>query len=77
MARSQDRIGWRHFTEGKVTKDIQELQWVYLASKRTRLTVDSWMKGFVGKLIEMTHKQWIFRCITKHHRTKGTKALVN
>jgi len=26
VARSQDRIGWRHFTEGKVTKDIQELQ---------------------------------------------------
>lgn len=63
--------------EGKVTKDIQELQWVYLASKRTRLTVDSWMKGFVCKLIEMTHKQWIFCCVTKHHMTKGTRALAN
>ena len=57
--------------------DIRELQWVHMASKKTRLTVDSWMKGFVGKLIEMTHKQWIFRCITKHHRPKGTKALAS
>ena len=60
VARSQDRIGWRHFTEGKVTMDIRDLQWVHMASKKTRLTVDSWMKGFVGKLIDMTHKQWIF-----------------
>ena len=35
------------------------------------------MKGFVGKLLEMAHTQWIFRCITKHHRTKGTKTLAN
>ena len=33
------------------------------------------MKGFVSKLIAMTHAQWIFRCITKHHHTKGTKVL--
>ena len=41
VARSQDRIGWRHFTEGKVTMDIRDLQWVHMASKKTRLTVDS------------------------------------
>ena len=39
--------------------------------------MDSWMKGFVGKLLEMAHTQWIFRCITKHHKTKGTKTLAN
>ena len=39
------------------------------------LTVDSWMKGFVSKLLEITHAQWIFRCITKHHSNKGTKVL--
>ena len=30
------------------------------------------MKGLVSKLLEMTHAQWIFRCISKHHRTKGS-----
>ena len=35
------------------------------------------MKGFAAKLLEMTHAQWIFCCITKHHRTKGTKVLAN
>ena len=33
------------------------------------------MRGFTLKLFEMTHAQWIFRCITKHHSTKGTKVL--
>ena len=41
----------------------------------TNLTVDLWMKDFVGKLLEMKHSQWIFECITKHHKTKDTKVL--
>ena len=37
--------------------------------------VDSWLKGFFNKLLAMTHSQWLFRCIIKHHRTKGTLVL--
>ena len=37
--------------------------------------VDSWLKDFVSKLLAMTHSQWLFRVITKHHRTKGTLVL--
>ena len=33
------------------------------------------MKGFVSQLLSITHAQWIFRCITKHHHTNGTNAL--
>ena len=29
----------------------------------------------MGQLLELTHAQWIFRCITKHHTTKGIKVL--
>ena len=43
----------------------------------TRLTADSWTKGFVERLLAMAHTQWIFQCITKHHRTKGNKVLAN
>ena len=69
LALSQDKIGWRNFTEGKVTKVFRRVQESYLASADTNLSADSWMKGFVGKLLAMTHSQWIFRCISKHHRT--------
>lgn len=30
------------------------------------------MKGLVGQLLQMTHSQWIFRNITKHHHTNRT-----
>ena len=72
LARTQDAIGWRNFTEGKLSKTFRRVQESYLAESDTSLTVDSWLKGFVGKLLEMTHAQWIFRCVSKHHRTKGS-----
>ena len=75
VATAQDRIGWRHFTEGKVCKQLRSYQGKHLANRRTNLTIDSWLKGFVGKLLEMTHSQWIFRCISKHHHTNGALAL--
>ena len=75
MARAQDRIGWRHFTEGKLAKNFWTIQRNYLLQEDTQLTVDSWLKGLVTKLLEMTHAQWIFRCISKHHRTKGSLVL--
>ena len=37
--------------------------------------VDFWLEGFVVKLLEMTHSQWIFQCISKHHHTKGSLVL--
>ena len=55
--------------------EFRRIQSDYLVDHSTRLTVDSWLKGFVGKLLELTHSQWIYRCITKHHKTKGTKVL--
>ena len=77
LALTQDAIGWRNFTEGKLSKTFRRVQENYLTSADTNLTVDSWMKGFVGKLLEMTHSQWIFRCISKHHHTKGTLVLAS
>ena len=75
LAQMQDRIGWRNFTEGKLAVHFRQIQRNFLFQEDTQLTADSWMKGLVGKLLAMTHAQWIFRCISKHHRTKGTKVL--
>ena len=35
------------------------------------LTINTWMKGFIGQLLDLIHSQWIFRNITKHHHTNG------
>jgi hypothetical protein len=43
----------------------------------TRITIEGWMKGLIGKLVSMTHAQWIYRNISKHHHDHehGTKHL--
>ena len=50
-AQQQDTIGWRHLTEGKVATKIRDIQELHLLSSPTRLTIDSWMKGFIEELL--------------------------
>ena len=71
-ADEQDRIGWRNFTEGKIAERLRLEQESYLLGHETRMTIDTWMKGFIDQLLSLTHSQWIFRNITKHHSVNGT-----
>ena len=71
-AEEQDSIGWRNFTEGKVAESLRLAQERHLLSQDTRMTIDSWMKGLIDQLLALTHSQWIFRNITKHHSVNGT-----
>ena len=71
-AADQDRIGWRLFTEGKVAISIRNMQDYYLLQHGGRPTINTWMCGFISKILEVTHTQWICRNITKHHHTKGS-----
>ena len=75
LAATQDKIGWRHFTDRKLALRVRQIQQAHFYLSGTRLTVNSWLNGFVGKLLEMTHAQWNFRCITKLHQTKRTIVL--
>ena len=75
LSQTQNAIGWRNFTDGKLSKSFRVIQQEYLRQEETRVTVNSWLKQFFIKLLTMSHSQWLFRCITKHHRTKGTLVL--
>ena len=57
--------------EGKITRQIRQLQGYYLTSCPTHLTIDTWIQGLVGKLLNLTRFKWIFHNITKHHHTNG------
>jgi hypothetical protein len=39
-----DKIGWRHFTEGKLQLSLKLLQHQHLLSQHTQITIDIWMK---------------------------------
>ena len=67
----QDKIGWRHFTEGKM-HDQSETYRNSTCSPVQHLTIDAWMRGLIRKLLDLTHPQWIFHNIIRHHHTNGT-----
>ena len=69
---AQDNIRWRDFIEGKITESMRNLQELWLLSEPACLTIDAWMRGLIEKLLTLTHSQWIFRNITKHHHTNRT-----
>jgi hypothetical protein len=51
----------------------REMQNYYLSLRpETNLAIDSWMKGLITRLVAMTHFQWIYCNITKHHHTHET-----
>ena len=75
LCREQDELGWRNFLEGRISTQFRAIQSRYLRVRHPRRTVDTWLRGFASNLLSITHSQWIFRCISKHHSTKGTKAL--
>ena len=72
-----DRIGWRNFTEGKVSTRLLQMQQEHLRGAWLRRTIASWTKGFLDQLLSISHTQWICRNLTKHHKTRGTQVLAS
>lgn len=75
VGNSLDRIGWRQVTEGKLSLELREFQRRHLKQERSQLSIEQWMRGLIDKILTLTHTQWLCRNLTKHHKTKGAKAL--
>jgi hypothetical protein len=74
MARDQDVIGWRWFMEGMICKRMQEIQRVYHILEGSCISPERWAQGLILKLLETTHRQWIYRNIQIHDTVAGTQA---
>jgi len=70
-AASQDEIGWVEFLHGKVSVEIAAIQDIHCKLSSCRMTCDDWMKHFVGKLLLISHSQWLYRNFTLHDKTRG------
>ena len=75
LANSQDEIGWRKMLEGMVSKEFREIQTAHCMLAPCAMNGDDWVKQFVGKLLLISHSQWIFRNYTLHERQRGFLAL--
>ena len=71
---SQDKIGWRRFMEGMISKEVLPIQQSYADISGSALSSADWTKGVVVKLLEVTHGQWLYRNVQVHDSITGTEA---
>ncbi len=68
LAKSQDIIGYCNFMGGYILTQFYAIQNFYLAMSSSYLNRADWTKGFILKLLHITHFQWIFRNISLHDK---------
>jgi hypothetical protein len=71
VAQSQDVIGWTEFLHGKVSIKMRGMQQAHCLLTNTNLNGDDWMVELTGKLIDISHSQWLYQNFTLHHLAKG------
>jgi hypothetical protein len=72
FARSQDKIGWRRFMEGMISRHLRDVIEHHGLSGWPQLSIDMWLSEVVIRLLEITHGQWIYRNLIVHDKTSGT-----
>ena len=60
VGKSQDKIGWRWFLEGMISKEITGIQQQYYALNGMQMSLEKWSSGLITRLLEITHGQWIY-----------------
>ncbi len=60
--------------EGMVCQRLREIQATYTSIKGSGVMLEQWTTGVVIKLLEVTHSQWLYRCVQVHDRVQGTIA---
>jgi hypothetical protein len=72
LARSQDVIGWDLYMMGMLSTQMAAVQSAYLLQHQSTRQVSMWISGLITQLLQVTHCQWIYRCVVVHDRTTGT-----
>jgi hypothetical protein len=75
MRQSQDKIGWRGFLEGMISKEITGIQQQHYALKGLRMSMERWSSGLITWLLEITHGQWVYQNFIVHNPVLGTIAM--
>jgi hypothetical protein len=57
--------------EGMISRELVELQKYAVTESVSRMSVETWAKELVIKLLEVSHGQWLYRNVVLHDRTAG------
>ena len=59
---SQDNTGWRNFTEGRLSNEFHQMQYIRLACESSFLNGEDGIKQLISaKIVHITNLQWVFR----------------
>ena len=56
---------------GMIGNLLRPFQRDHLITSASMLTPDDWTKQFITKLLHITHGQWIYRNVSRHHSKHG------
>ena len=68
LVHTTDRLGWDCLLEGRISRAWTPVVSQILATNGSQLLADSWGKQFITKLLNIVHKQWIYRNTLIHYR---------
>jgi hypothetical protein len=71
LAESQDKIGWRNFTEVYILTHFYKIQNFHLTMTSSYLNGTDWTKQFINKILQITHSQWIYCNILLSNKWQG------
>ena len=71
LAQSQDVVGWKNFTQRRISTHLFDIQNEHLILGNHRINTKQWIKQFISKILHILHSQWIFRNFTLHDKQKG------
>jgi hypothetical protein len=72
FATLQDRIGWDNIMMGMISEKLLSIQDSYLRVRGLARSSERWVTGLITQLLQVTHGQWIYRCVLVHDRTMCT-----
>jgi hypothetical protein len=56
---------------GMLSTQLAAVQSVYLLQHQSTRPVSKWLSGLITQLLQVTHGQWIYRCVLVHDRSTG------
>ncbi len=67
----QDVIGWDSFVMGMVSLKLLPIQSAHSLTSSSSPKATRWISGLITQLLQVTHTQWIYRCVLVHDCTTG------
>ena len=53
------KIGWQRFMEGMISGKAIAIQKKIVGTGGCKLSLENWAKGFLVRLLEAMHEQWL------------------